>query len=47
LLGNHANWLEINIRFVAEVGVKGDGEGVGPDVTNLDGVSVGFGTHCP
>jgi hypothetical protein len=47
LLGDHANWLEIDIRLKGEVGVKGDREGMGPCVTHLDGVPVGFGAHCP
>src|SRR5262245_57582147 len=47
LLGDHTNWLEIDIRLKGEVGVKGDREGMGPCVTHLDGVPVGFGAHCP
>src|SRR3954469_19955946 len=46
LLGNYANWLEIDIRLEGQVRVKGDRKGVGPRVTHLDRVPVGFGAHC-
>jgi hypothetical protein len=39
--------FEIGLRFVGEVGIERDREGMGSDVTHEDGVAVGISAHCP
>src|SRR5262249_31147886 len=43
--GDHADWLEVDLRLVGKVRIKRHRGCMGPHLADLDGVPIGAGAH--